>query len=97
MEIYVSVLEKKENYRKVTGAVVREHVEYLRQLDEEGKMYLCGASKGYPGVAGMIFLYAENLKQAKELCKQEPMYVHGFVKHNVSTFCPANKENNYLL
>lgn len=95
--LYVSILEKTDSYRKATKAAVERHVEYLRNLDDNGKLELCGPSKGFPGVAGIIILKAESFEEAKQLCAAEPFGVEGFVKHKLSTLQVADKENNYLL
>jgi uncharacterized protein YciI len=96
-ELYVCMLEKTKLYNKTTKALVTKHVEYLRELDDNGKLALCGVSKGYPGVAGMIILKAENLEEAKKICKIEPLTEAGHTTAKVSTLQVANRENNYLL
>lgn len=95
--LYLSVLEKNKNYNRLTKAVVERHVDYIRGLDDDGKLHFCGASKGYPGVAGIFILRCERLEEAKALCAAEPLAMEGFVKHKVSTLMVADRENNYLL
>lgn len=96
-QLYISILEKTKSYNKATKAIVERHVEYLRRLDDDGKLELCGVSKGYPGVAGMIILRTENFEEAKEICAMEPFGVEGLVTHKLSTLQVADRENNYLL
>ena len=96
-ELYVCVLEKTKTYNKTTYEMVTKHVEFLRELDNNGSLALCGISKGYPGVAGMIILKAESLEEAKEICKAEPLTEAGHTTAKVSTLQVANRENNYLL
>jgi uncharacterized protein YciI len=95
--LYVCVLEKTKLYNKTTKALATKHVEFLRDLDDNGKLALCGISKGYPGVAGMIILKAENLEEAKEICRVEPLTEAGHTVTKVSTLQVADRENNYLL
>jgi len=52
--LYVMQIERGKSYNRVTKAVVTRHVEHIRSLDDDGKLALCGAFKGYPGVAGMV-------------------------------------------
>lgn len=51
---YVMMIQKGKSFNKVTKAVIERHVGHLKQLDENGKIVLCGAFQGYPGVAGMV-------------------------------------------
>lgn len=95
--LYVMFIERGKTYNKMTKAVVTEHVERLRRLDDEGRMELCGVFKGYPGVAGMVILRAESLEEAEELCKQEPLVLGGYATYKLRALRVAEKENNYLL
>lgn len=95
--LYVMLIERGKTYNKMTKAVVTEHVERLRRLDDEGRMELCGVFKGYPGVAGMVILRAESLEEAEELCKQEPLVLGGYATYKLRALRVAEKENNYLL
>ena len=46
-----------------------EHVESIRKLDDEGKLEIWGAFKGYPGMADMYILKTESREEAEEICK----------------------------
>ena len=96
-QLYVMIIERGKTYNKMTRAVVTRHVENLRRLDEEGKLYLGGPLKGYPGVAGMVILNAESYEEAEELCKREPLVAEGFAKYKLSILSVADKDNDYLL
>ena len=52
-----------------------EHVESIRKLDDEGKLEIWGAFKGYPGMADMYILKTESREEAEEICKSEPLVV----------------------
>ena len=95
--LYVMFIERGKNYNRMTKAVVERHVENIRRLDDEGKLELCGAFKGYPGVAGMLVLRAQSLSEAEEICKTEPLVVEGYATYKLHILKVANKENNYLL
>ena len=95
--MYMMMIEKSKNYNKITKTVVEEHVANIRKLDDEGKLEICGVFKGYPGVAGMYILKAENREEAKELCESEPLVVGGYATYKLIDFIAANRENNYLL
>jgi len=68
-----------------------------KSLDENGKLKLCGAFKGYPGVGGMLVLKAESYEEAEEVCKTEPFVAEGFATYRLVTLRVGNKDNNYLL
>ena len=95
--LYVMQLIKTKEYKRLNMEWVKKHVENLRELDEAGKIELCGPYKGFPGVAGMFVFRVESLAEAKELCKQEPLVQGGYATFTVHELQVANKENNYLL
>ena len=57
----------------MTKKAVIEHVENIRQLDNAGKLEICGVFKGYPGMAGMYILKTASREEAEALCKAEPL------------------------
>lgn len=95
--LYAMQIVKTKTYNRMTKAVVTEHVENLRRLDDEGHLELCGVYKKYPGVAGMLILKAESYEEAEALCKREPLVAGGFATYTLHALQVANKENNYLL
>lgn len=95
--MYLVLLEKSKTYNRITKKIVAEHVENIRKLDDEGKLELCGAFKGYPGMAGMYLLKTENREEAEKLCEMEPLVVGGYATCRLVGFLVADRENNYLL
>ncbi len=95
--MYLMMIEKTKTYNRVTKAVITEHVENIRKLDDAGKLELCGVFKGYPGMAGMYILKTESREEAEELCKLEPLVIGGFATYKLVTLMIADRENNYLL
>lgn len=95
--LYVMFLEKTKIYNKMNKEAVIRHVNHIRNLDEKGKIELCGPFKGYPGVGGMIILKTETYEEAEKICKTEPLVVEGYTTYKLVTLQIANKENNYLL
>jgi len=96
-QLYVMFVERGKNYKKMTKAVATRHVENIRNLDDAGKLELCGLLKGFPGVAGMLILKAGSYEEAEEICKSEPLVVEGYATYKLNTLKVANRENNYLL
>lgn len=95
--LYMMMIEKTKTYNKLTKAVVTEHVENIRRLDDAGKLELCGVFKGYPGMAGMYILKTDSREEAEEICKQETLVAEGYATYKLVDFQVANRENNYLL
>ena len=95
--LYVMQIVKEKTYNRITKAVITEHVENLRRLDDDGKLELCGVYKKYPGVAGMVILKAESYEEAEELCRREPLVAGGFASYTLHAIQVADRENGYLL
>lgn len=95
--LYVILLEKTKIYKRMNKAAVVRHVDNIRQLDDEGKLELCGVLRKSPGFAGMIILKADSYEEAKELAECEPLVVDGYATYKLMSFEVGNRENNYLL
>ena len=91
------MIEKTKTYNRLTKAVVTEHVENIRKVDDAGKLEFCSVFKGYPGMAGMYILKTESREEAEALCKQEPLVIGGYATYKLVELQVANRENNYLL
>ena len=94
---YVMLIQRGKTYNKINRAMVERHVAHIRELDDRGLLVLCGAFKGYPGVAGMVVLKTESYEQAEEICKTEPLVVEGYATFKLYAMQAGNRENNYLL
>jgi uncharacterized protein YciI len=94
---YVMLIERGKTYNKINKAMVVKHVEYIKTLDDNGQLVLCGPLKGYHGVAGMIIIKAKSYEEAKTICKSEPFVAEGYATYKLVTLQVGNKDNNYLL
>jgi uncharacterized protein YciI len=94
---YVMLIERGKTYNRINKAMVIRHVDFVRRLDEEGKLEICGPLKGYPGVAGMIIIKTKSYEEADEICRSEPFVAEGYATYKLITMRVGNKENNYLL
>ena len=95
--MYMMMIEKTKTYNRITKKVVTEHVENIRELDDQGKLEICGVFQGYPGMAGMYILRAESREEAEEICKREPLVAGGYATYKLAGLRVANRQNNYLL
>jgi len=96
-QLYVMLIERGKTYNRINGETVRKHVDRIRHLDDEGKLVLCGSTKGYTGVGGMIIFRAGSREEAEDICKAEPFVTGGFATYKLFTMRPGTRENNYLL
>ena len=94
---YVMLIERDKTYNKINKEMVLKHVEYIKKLDDNGKLILCGPLEGFPGVAGMIIIKAESIEEAKTICKSEPFVAEGYATYKLITLQVGNRVNNYLL
>jgi len=97
MTTYVMQIERGKSYNKINKAMVIKHVDYIKKLDDDGNLTLCGATKGYPGVAGMIIFKAESYEEAEAICRSEPFVAEGYATYKLFSLHVGNRENNYLL
>ena len=97
MLTYVMLIERGKTYNKINKAMVIKHVENIKKLDDSGKLVLAGATKGYPGVAGMVIFQAESFQQAETICKSEPFVIEGYATYKLFSMQVGNRDNNYLL
>ena len=95
--LYVMFIERGKSYNKMTKEVVTRHIEHIRNLDDNGKLELCGPFKGYPGVAGMVILKTESYEEADDICKSEPLVTEGYATYKLRALQVADRDNNYLL
>lgn len=93
---YVMLIERGKTYNKINKAMVEKHVDNIRKLDDDGRLVLCGATKGYPGVAGMIVFKAENYEEAESICKSEPFVTEGYATYKLFSMRVGNRDNDYL-
>jgi len=95
--LYVMFIERGKTYNKINKEMVIKHVDFIRKLDDDGKMALCGAFKGYPGVAGMIALMNISREEAEVICQSEPFVAGGYATYKLRELHAGTRENNYLL
>lgn len=89
-KLYVMLMENKI---PLTQKVIEEHVKHLREIDEQGFLYLCGPFNDYDG--GMVVLNASSLEEAFKIANLDPFVKEGFKSFSIRTLEVANKENNY--
>lgn len=66
--LYMLDAEKNQEYRP-------QHLEFLAQLESEGKVFLKGPFAD--GAGGLVIYKADSLEEAKELAEKDPYVVNG--------------------
>jgi len=94
---YVMLIERGKTYNRINKAMVLKHVDHIKKLDDDGKLVLCGPTKGYPGVAGIVIFIAESYEEAEAICKAEPFVLEGYATYKLFSMRIGDRENNYLL
>ena len=83
------------NEKPINKELIKSHVGHLKELENQGKLVLCGPFTDYPG--GMVIFLAEDLAEAMNIAKSDPFIASGCKSFEIRTLEPANDENNYLL
>ena len=87
---YVYLMDNKKN---LNMEIVKKHVEYLKELDDSGKLILCGPFTDYDG--GIVILECKNIDEARLISESDPFIKEGYKTFELRTLNIANKENNY--
>ncbi len=88
---YVILLNRKKDY---TIDVIKKHVDYLKRLDANDQLVLCGPFKDYNG--GIVIIKAESLEEAKTMAESDPFITGGFSTYELRTLELSNAENNHM-
>ena len=96
-QTFVMLIKRGKTYNKINKAMVIKHVDHIKNLDDDGKLIVCGSAKGHPGTAGMIVFSADSNEQAETFCKSEPFVAEGYATYELFSLRVGNRENNYLL
>ena len=87
---YVYLMDNKKN---LNMEIVKKHVEYVKELDDLGKLILCGPFTDYDG--GIVILECKNIDEARLIAESDPFIKEGYKTFELRTLNIANKENNY--
>ena len=83
------------NKKSLSLEIVKKHVQYLKKLDDLGKLILCGPFTDYDG--GIVILECKNIEEAKAIAESDPFIEERYKTFELRTLSVANKDNNYGL
>lgn len=92
MPVYVSLMVNKN---PLDTSVVARHVSYLKRLDQEGLLVLCGPFIDEPG--GMVVFRAGSMDEAHKIAQSDPFIHEGYKTYSIRTMEIADASNHYLL
>lgn len=74
--------------------LIRAHVAFLRKLDAQGKLVMCGPFTNHKG--GMIIIKAPSFEEAKQISEDDPFVRAGVRTVEVRSWELSCEENNHL-
>ena len=74
--------------------LIRDHVAFLRKLDEEGKFLMGGPFTNYAG--GMMVIKAADLEEAQKISANDPFVKQGVRTAEVRAWELSCEENNHM-
>jgi len=75
--------------------LIIEHVDYLRSLDKNGTLSLCGAFMDNTGA--MLVYDATTYEEVENIVLSDPLIKEKYYEFTISEFIEANEANNFLL
>ncbi len=75
-------------------AVIKEHIEYLRELERKSQFVLCGPFLDYDG--GMLMIKTSSLEEAKKIAEADPFIKNKVKTYEIRTCLLSCEENNHL-
>lgn len=95
MKKYVAILKDK-NKDALTDGLLEAHAEYLRNLRNQGKLWLCGPFED--DETAIQVLVADSANEARLLVQADPFVENGYYgDFEVRGLIEANEANNFLM
>lgn len=91
--LYVILLSMLPN-KVLTEGLIREHVSYLRKLDREDKLVMCGPFSDNKG--GMVIIKASSLSEANSIAQSDPFVKNEVERYEVRTWELSCEANNHM-
>lgn len=82
------------NETSASRRIVRDHVTYIRKLDADGKLVMCGPFTSVNG--GMIIIRSNSMEEATKIAKSDPFVQSGARDFEVRSWELSCEANNHL-
>lgn len=95
MKKYVVILRDKKR-GKLSKELLYNHVEHLRKLHHEGRLFICGPFQDND--IAMQILICDDIDDAINIVESDPFVKEGYYNtYEVNELIEANEENNWLV
>ncbi|MEI2358954.1 YciI family protein [Mesobacillus zeae] len=95
MRKFVAILKDKKK-GELTKDLLNKHVEHLKKLNNESKLFICGPFKDND--KAMQILICKNVNEAINFVESDPFIKEGYyATYEVNELIEANEDNNWLL
>lgn len=95
MKKFVAVLKDKKR-GELKKELLNEHVEHLRKLDKDEKLFLCGPFQD--NEKAIQILICNTIDEAESLVENDPFVKEGYYgSYEVNELIEANEGNNWLV
>lgn len=91
--LYVILLSMNHG-KKLSEPIIREHVSFLRGLEQKGQLALAGPFLDYRG--GMVIIRAESMDEARKVAESDPFVNSGLESYEIRTLEVSSEANNHL-
>ena len=88
------ILLSKTSSERLPESLIRAHVQFLRKLDRDNKLVLCGPFADYEG--GMIVIRASSLEEANSIAMSDPFVAHEVENYEIRTWQLSCEANNHM-
>ena len=99
MAKYVVIYED-ERTDVLAHDLLKEHVEYLRDLSSQGIIFMCGPLKNNEGLygKGMLIFIANSQMEVERHVLNDPFIIQKrYASYLIYEWIEANESNNYLI
>lgn len=90
---FVIFLNKVEG-KQTSGEQIKNHISFLRKLDKEKKLVMCGPFTNKDG--GMVIIKADSLEEASQIAANDPFVREGVRTFEVCSWELSCEENNHM-
>lgn len=95
MQKFVAILKEKKQ-GELTEELLIKHVQHLKKLSDQSKLFLCGPFKDND--QAMQILVCDTVEEAIKLVENDPFIQEGYyASYEVKELIEANEQNNWLI
>lgn len=80
--------------KQMSEELIRAHVGHLKELDDQGKLELCGPFADYRG--GMVILKGVTYEEAKAIAEADPYVSSGTESYELRTWELSTASNGHM-